>query len=367
MIEEVSRGFASDNNSGVHPEVMKALLHANKGHSIAYGNDDFTKQAIESFKNIFGKNIEVFFTFNGTAANVLALKSVTCSYNSIICAETAHIYVDECGAPEKYTGCKLLPLETSDGKLSVEKIKKHMHGFGFEHHAQPKVISITQPTEFGTVYSTQELKQITQYAHENNMIVHMDGARLSNAADSLNMSLCEITSDVDIDILCFGGTKNSLMFGEAIVFFYGDKKNYDHHNNKSVTNNYIKQILEHFKYIRKQAMQLHSKMRFISAQYQALLKDDLYLKNATHANKMAKLLEKKLINIPQVKITQKVESNVVFAIIPVKITKKLQEKYYFYIWNEQTNEVRWMTSFDTQESDIEEFCLYLNELISHRT
>jgi threonine aldolase len=248
------------------------------------------------------------------------------------------------GPPEKFTGCKLLPVETKDGKLSIENIQKHMHGFGFEHHAQPKVISITQSTELGTIYSIDEIKTLAAYAHKHNMFLHMDGARISNAAVSLNASFYEFTADAGVDVLSFGGTKNGMMYGEAIVFFN-------------------KELAENFKYIRKQGMQLASKMRYIAAQFNTFLSNDLWKKNAAHANKMARLLYSEVKDIPGIEITQKVESNGVFAIIPSEIIPILQKEYFFYIWDENKSEVRWMTSFDTSENDILQFSSRLKNLM----
>lgn len=336
FLEQMKRGFASDNNAGVHPDIMKALDNANDGHCVGYGDDPFTQEATEIFKDIFGSQSEVFFVFLGTGANVLGLKAVTQSYHSIICAETAHIHVDECGAPEKFTGCKLLPVETTNGKLTIAGIEKHVHGFNFEHHSQPKVISITQSTEMGTVYSIKEIAEICEYAHKRNMLVHVDGARIANAAATLNVSFTEMIKDTGVDVLSFGGTKNGMMYGEAVVFLKPG-------------------LTEGFKYMRKQGMQLASKMRFISAQFLAYFNNNLWLKNATHANQMAKILEQKVKEIPQVKITQAVESNGVFAIIPKNIIPLLQEHYFFYEWNEFTGEVRWMTSWDTTMEDVDDF------------
>ncbi|MCK4696297.1 MAG: low specificity L-threonine aldolase [Candidatus Cloacimonetes bacterium] len=340
----MKRGFASDNNSGIHPDVLKAIEEVNIGHVIAYGDDIYTKRAIKKLKEHFGEEIDVYFVFNGTGANVLGMKQVTDSFNSIICAETAHINVDECGAPEKFTGCKLLTVPTEDGKITVEKIKYHMHGFGFEHHSQPRVISVTQATELGTVYTPEEIKKITDYAHKYSVLVHMDGARLCNAAVSLNIGLKDITAKVGIDILSFGMTKNGGMNSEAIIFF-----------NKTLSKD--------FKYIRKQGMQLASKMRFMAVQFETLLSNDLWRENARHANNMAKILAEKISEILQITVTQKVESNGVFAIIPKETISRLQEKFFFYVWNEDRSEVRWMTSFDTTEEDIDKFIDQLKSLL----
>lgn len=339
-----NKSFASDNNSGVHPDILQSIIEANKGDAVGYGDDKYTKKAIKKFKEIFGEDTDVYFVFTGTGANIIGLKSITNTFNSIICAETAHINVDECGAPEIFTGCKLLPIPTKDGKINVEKIKCHIHDIGFEHHSQPKVVSITNTTELGTLYSCEEIKKISNYVHANNMYLHMDGARISNASASLKKGLKEITKDAGVDVLSFGGTKNGMMYGEAVLFFN-------------------KKLSENTKYFRKQSSQLCSKMRFISAQFIKFFENDLWLKNATHSNKMAKLLEEKLKDIPEITITQKVESNSVFAIVPQKYIKPLQEKYFFYMWDENKSEVRWMTSFDTQKEDIDNFVSAIKNII----
>ena len=344
---KISRGFASDNNAGVHPEILKAIDEVNQGHVIAYGDDPYTAQAIDKFKEHFGNDIDVYFVFNGTAANVLGITALTRSFNSIICSDLAHLQVDECGAPEKYTGCKLLTVPSPDGKLTIGGIQGHLHGFDFEHHAQPKVVSITQATEMGTVYRPEEIREIADLVHSYNMYLHMDGARLSNAAVSLNCGFRNINVDAGVDVLSFGGTKNGMMFGEAIVFF-----------NKNLTGD--------FKYIRKQGMQLGSKMRFISAQFNALLSNDLWRRNAKHANRMAGYLEEKVKHIPGIKITQPVEANAVFAILPAESIPELQKQFFFYVWEETTSEVRWMTSFDTTKEDIDRFAQTLENILGER-
>ncbi|MEJ2535881.1 MAG: low specificity L-threonine aldolase [Calditrichia bacterium] len=345
---KISRGFASDNNAGVHPEILKAIDEVNQGHVIAYGDDPYTAQAIDKFKEHFGNDIDVYFVFNGTAANVLGITALTRSFNSIICSDLAHLHVDECGAPEKYTGCKLLTVPSPDGKLTIGGIQRHLHGFDFEHHAQPKVVSITQVTEMGTVYRPEEIREIADLVHSYNMYLHMDGARLSNAAVSLNCGFRNITVEAGVDVLSFGGTKNGMMFGEAIVFF-----------NKNLTGD--------FKYIRKQGMQLGSKMRFISAQFNALLSNDLWRRNAKHANRMAGYLEEKVKHIPGIKITQPVEANAVFAILPAESIPELQKQFFFYVWDETTSEVRWMTSFDTTKEDIDRFAQTLENILGERS
>ncbi len=341
----MSKGFASDNNSGVHPEILKSLALANKEHVVGYGDDHFSQKAIKRIKQEFGDDTAVFFVFNGTGANVLSLASVTNSYHSIICAETAHIEEDECGAPEKFTGCKLLPVETIEGKITCEGIQKHLKGFDFEHHSQPKVISISQVTELGTVYLPDEIKAIADLAHKHNMYLHMDGARIANAAVALNLPFKAFTRDCGVDILSFGGTKNGMMMGESVLFFDPE-------------------LSLNSKYIRKQSMQLYSKMRFVGAQFLAYFENELWRKNAEHANKMAKILEQEIKKISQIKLTQKVEANGVFAIVPKEIINPLQEKFFFYIWNEENSEVRWMTSFDTTENEIHEFARLIKELLN---
>ncbi|MFZ0390062.1 MAG: low specificity L-threonine aldolase [Calditrichia bacterium] len=338
------RGFASDNNAGVHPRILEAMMHANRGHVVGYGDDPFTEKALSKFKEIFGEQTETFFVFNGTAANVLGLKAMTESWHSVICGEQAHMQVDECGAPEKFTGCKLLPVPDQHGKIHVNDIQKHLHDFGFEHHSQPKVISITQATELGTVYTPGEIREIAELAHSNDMYLHMDGARLSNAAVSLNCSLLETSGGAGVDVLSFGGTKNGMMFGEAIVFFQPE-------------------LARNFKYIRKQGMQLGSKMRFISAQFLELFRYDLWMRNAEHSNHMAQLLKDKIAEIPQIRISRPVQANGVFAVVPTEIIKPLQDSFFFYVWDEAVSEVRWMTSFDTTESDVGHFVQEIKERV----
>ncbi len=341
---ENKRSFASDNNSGVHPEYLKAISESNQGHVIGYGDDVYTKAAITQFKNTFGNEIEVFFTFLGTAANVLGLNAITNPFNAIICAESSHIYEDECGAVERFGGVKLLPIKTNDGKLRIEDIKGHLNGIGFEHHSQPSVISITQATEFGTVYTKQEIKDIADFAHKNNLLLHMDGARIANAAISLGLPFKEFTADIGVDVLSFGGTKNGMMYGEAIIFF-------------------DKSLAKNFKYIRKQGMQLASKMRYISAQFNTYLANDFWKGTATHANLMAQELKSELEKLPEIFIVYSVQSNGIFAKVPRKIISELQNEYFFYEWDENENIVRWMCSWDTTKDDIALFVNKIKELL----
>jgi len=339
-----ARSFASDNNAGIHPDVLKAVARANAGHAVGYGDDPYTRTAIAKFKRHFGADVEVFIVFNGTAANCLSLKALTESYNAVICTNTAHIHTDECGAPEKFTGCKLVLIDAPDGKLTVESVSHAYHGIGDQHHVQPKVISITQATELGTVYKPKEIRDLARFAHERDMFLHMDGARIANAAVSLGLNLRQATRDLGVDVLSFGGTKNGAMGAEAVVFF-----------DKTLANDFL--------YLRKQGMQLASKMRFISAQLDALLSDGLWKKNAQHANQMAALLKKAITKIPGVKIVYPVEANGVFAQIPHRAIGKLQKRYFFYVWSEEESVVRWMCLFDTTAEDVKEFARFVSETI----
>jgi threonine aldolase len=338
------RSFASDNNAGIHPDVLKAVARANAGHAVGYGDDPDTRAAIAKFKRHFGADVEVFIVFNGTAANCLSLKALTESYHAVICTNAAHIHTDECGAPEKFTGCKLVLIDAPDGKLTVESVSHAYHGIGDQHHVQPKVISITQANELGTVYKPKEIRDLARFAHERDMFLHMDGARIANAAVSLGLNLRQATRDLGVDVLSFGGTKNGAMGAEAVVFF-----------DKTLANDFL--------YLRKQGMQLASKMRFISAQLDALLSDDLWKKNAQHANRMAALLKKEVSKIPGVKIVYPVEANGVFAQIPRRAIAKLQKRYFFYVWSEEESVVRWMCSFDTTEEDVKEFAGFVAETV----
>jgi len=346
---KATRNFASDNNAGVHPEVLEAIARANQGHVVAYGDDPFTRSAIAKFEQHFGEGIDVFFTFNGTGANVLGLQSLNRSYHAVLCSEFAHIYTDECGAPEKHTGCKLIPLPHQDGKVTLESVRQAYHGIGDQHHVQSRVISITQSTEMGTVYQPEEIQVLAQFAHEREMFLHMDGARIATAAASLGQTLRQATRDLGVDVLSFGGTKNGIMGGEAVVFF--NPKPSD------------RALSTDFLYLRKQGMQLASKMRFIAAQFEALLSNGLWQRSAEHANRMARLLEAQLRRIPQVKIVWKVEANGVFAQIPRASIQKIKDRYFFYDWIEEECIVRWMCSFDTTEEDVKEFAKVVAEAV----
>ena len=340
-----TRSFASDNNAGVHPEIIEAIARANQGHEVAYGDDPYTRSAIAKFEEHFGSGIEVFFTFNGTGANVLGLQALNRPYHAVLCSDYAHIYTDECGAPEKHTGCKLIPLPHQDGKITLDSVRHAYHGIGDQHHVQARVISITQSTEMGTVYQPEEIQSLARFAHEHEMFLHMDGARIANAAASLGQTLRQATRDLGVDVLSFGGTKNGMMGGEAVIFF-------NQGVDQGVSNSGLSRD---FLYLRKQGMQLASKMRFIAVQFETLLTDDLWRRSAEHANRMARLLEKEIRRILGVKVVWPVEANGVFVQIPRHAVEKIKARYFFYMWIEEECIVRWMCSFDTSEEDVRDF------------
>ncbi|WP_456509058.1 threonine aldolase family protein [Arthrobacter sp. TE12232] len=330
------RGFASDNYSGVHPEVLAALAAANEGHQVSYGEDEYTARLQKLMEDHFGDGIECFPVFNGTGANVLSLQSLLPRWGAVICASTAHINMDENGAPERIGGIKLLQVPTTDGKLTPALIDQEAWGWGDEHRAQPLAVSITQTTELGTCYTPEEVRAIAEHVHSKGMKLHMDGARLANAAAHLGVPLRAFTRDAGVDILSFGGTKNGLLFGEVVIAL-----------NPDAAHGLI--------YLRKMNMQLASKMRFMSAQFIALLEGDLWLRSASHANTMAARLRAGVESIPGVTLSQKTESNGVFAILPAGVADRLRTSFRFYDWNEAAREVRWMCSFDTTEEDVDSF------------
>ena len=342
--------FASDNNSGAHPRVLKALAEANVGGVAAYGADPHTERAVEAIRGVFGPTARPWFVFLGTAANVLGLKSMVRSHHGILCAESAHINCDECGAPEAITGAKLIPLPSHAGKVDLADCKAKLHMREAVHHNYPAVLSITQSTEYGTVYTLDELRAIRQFCDEHKLFLHMDGARLTNAAASLGLSLKRISADAGVDVLSFGGTKNGLMFGEVVIFF-NDALGHD------------------FDYIRKQHMQLVSKMRFMAVQFEEYLKDDLWLENARAANSMAALLADEIRDLEHVRFVCPVEVNALFVRMPANVIAKLNERFYFYIMD--ANDalgfpkgwplVRLMTSFDTTEAQVREFAAAIKE------
>ena len=337
-------GFASDNHAGVHAAVMDAVVAANDGHAAAYGGDPWTARAGERFRAHFGPSARAFPVFNGTAANVLSLLALTQPWQAVVCARTAHLNVDECGAPER-AGRKLLTVDTPDGRLTPELVEPLLVRIGDEHAIQPRVISIAQSTELGTVYPPDAVAALAAWAHSHGMLLHVDGARLCNAAASLGVPLRALTTDAGVDAVSFGGTKIGLMGAEAVVLLRDD-------------------LLDGFKYLRKQSMQLASKMRYISAQLDALLAGDLWRRAAEHANGMAKRLAEAVDGARGLRITQPVEANGVFAILPPDVTARLQEDWPFYVWDEATGEVRWMTAWDTAPEDVDAFAAQVRAELS---
>lgn len=336
------KSFASDNNAGVHEEVLKAVLDANINDYVSYGDDPVTEKALSLFKDIFGENSETFFVLTGTGANVTALQSYINRYEAVICAETAHINVDECGAPEHALGSKLLSVKTTDGKIRPEDIEAFLHFQGDQHHVQPKLVSITQPTELGTLYTLKEIKEIVDFAHSKGLKVHLDGARIANAAVALDCSFKEMTKYLGIDVISFGGTKNGMMLGEAVVFMKKEDSKY-------------------FPFIRKQNMQLLSKMRFIAAQFIPYLENKLWHSNAKQANDMAQYLYEQLCIFMPDNIIAKPEANAVFVRIPKEIIPKMQAERFFYIWDEDEGIVRFMTNFSMQKADIDDFVSFIKK------
>lgn len=345
------RGFASDNYSGVHPEILAAIAAANDGHQIAYGEDAYTERLQDVFRHHFGDTAQAFPVFNGTGANVTGLQSMLPRWGAVIAASTAHINVDEGGAPERVAGIKILNVPTDDGKLTPELVDREAWGWGDEHRAQPLVVSITQSTELGTLYTPEEIRALADHAHERGMRLHLDGARISNAAAALDLPLRAFTTDAGVDVLSFGGTKNGALGGEAVVVL-------------------APAASEGLLYLRKLNMQLASKMRFISAQLIALLDPagDLYLRNARHANAMAQRLRRGVEagladgSISGVAFTQETQSNGVFATLPEGVADQLRAAFRFYDWDASRREVRWMCSFDTTEQDVDSFVAELARL-----
>jgi threonine aldolase len=328
--------FRSDNAAPVHPSVLEAMAQANEGSARAYGDDPWTARAQEWFKGQFGDQVEAFLVWNGTGANVTAIRAMTRPWQGVITSEHAHINVDECGAPELLAGVKLIDLPSPDGKLTPEEVQEAgERGVGFEHHVQPAVVSISQSTEYGTVYTMDELAALSEAIHELGLLFHVDGARIANASAALRMPLMELTAGVGVDVLSFGLTKNGAMAAEAVVVF--DPK-----------------LAAPLKYIRKQTTQLASKMRYLAAQVVALGEGDLWLRNAQHANAMAQRLVTGMTAVPDIEITQSVDANAVFAMLPEGMTERLQQDFHFYVWNDTTGEVRLMTSWATSEADVDE-------------
>lgn len=331
------RSFASDNTAPAAQEILAAIAQANKGDAVSYGDDDWTGRAQARIREVFGGNADVFFTFNGTGANVVALSTLVRPFEAVLTPATSHLQTDECGAFERFTGCKVLTIPAENGKLSLESLRPFAGKLRDEHHVVPRVLSISQSTEYGTLYAPEELREICEFAHAAGWYVHLDGARIANAAAAQSEDLRACTRDLGVDVLTFGGTKNGLLYGEAIVFFDPAL-----HGGAA-------------KFMRKQGMQLASKMRFIAAQFLALIEDDRWLRFATHANEMTKRLESRVREAGGVQITRPVQCNAIFARLPRAAIEELQREYFFYVFDEMTGEVRWMTHHATTAGDVDGF------------
>ncbi|PIE84711.1 MAG: threonine aldolase [Bacteroidia bacterium] len=336
------KSFGSDNYSGVHPRILEALVRANVGHVPAYGDDPHTQEALQKVRSIFSPRAEVFFVFNGTGGNAIALQACTRPYQSILTATTGHIAVDECNAPGRLTGCQIRTIDTPDGKLTPALVEQHLTGFGVPHHSQPHAVYISQCTELGTVYTPEEISSLATMLHGAGMMLCMDGARLANAAAYLRCSLADITTACGVDIVTLGGTKNGLMFGEAVVALSIEAQG-------------------ELPYIRKQTTQLASKMRYISAQFAEYLTDDLWLRNAQQANAMARRLRQGLEELPFARLPYAQQSNQVFVILPPEKIARLEQDYVFYIWDEAQRIARLVCSFDTTEEEVDGLLAVLRE------
>lgn len=330
------KGFASDNQAAAHPEVLAAVAEANADHAAAYGADPWTARAEELLRAHFGEHARSFLVFNGTGANVLCLRAMCRPWESVVCAASAHVNADEGGAPERIAGVKLHAIETPDGRLTPELVASRLGRKGDEHAVQPRVVSVTQSSELGTRYGPSELAELAAFAHERDLLLHVDGARLANAAAGLDVPLRAIATDAGVDALSFGGTKNGLLLGEAVVLLRPE-------------------LADGFAYLRKQTLQLASKGRFLAAQFVALLEGDLWRRNAVHANAMAARLAAALAGAPGVRVSQPVQANGVFALIPAAATDALRRDWRFYVWDERTGEVRWMCSWDTTPEEVDAF------------
>lgn len=345
------RAFASDNNAGVHPGILQALAEANHGHAVGYGADAWTERLDKAFESLFAAEVKAYPVLTGTGANVLSLSALLGPYDAVLCSEISHLYVDECGAPERFLGAKLIPLPAHNGKLQFSDLPGALQDPEDEHRIQPRVISITQPTEVGTLYSLNEIRQLAEFAHAHQMYLHVDGARIANAVIALQSSFAQMLLETGVDVLSFGGTKNGLLCGEAVVFLKPE-------------------LAKRFKFLRKQGMQLLSKMRFISAQLEAYLSQGIWAQNAEHANQMARLLAEELAPLgrlhPEIELAFPVQSNAVFVKLPPELIAPLQERYFFYVWQTSASIVRWMTSFDTQPEEIHGLIAALKELLAER-
>lgn len=338
--------FASDNGSGIHPDILAAITEANHGNTTAYGDDRYSEQAITALREAFGEAVEVYFTFGGTGANVLGIASVARSFHAVYCADCAHIWADECSAPEKFFGGKLVPIAADNGKITPAAVAAAIGDSRGVHHAVPRVVSITQATERGTLYTAAEIAALAEFAHEAGMLLHVDGARFANAAAALDVSLAALSTDAGVDILSFGGTKNGLMLGEAVIFF-------------------DPALAADAGFLRKQTTQLASKMRFIAAQFTALMTDNLWRRNAAHANAMAARLAAALAGIPGVELESPVQINALFVRLDPRYVDPLLEHSRFYLWDERRAVARWMTSFNTTPAEVDAFAALVRDT-AHR-
>lgn len=339
----MKRGFGSDNHAPIHPRLLEALVQANSGHAPSYGTDEESERCRRLFRDHFGPTAESFLVFNGSAANMLALRALMKPGQAVFCSENAHIHVDECAGPEFFTAGKVIPVPARNGKIGVEALNRLYIRKGDQHYPQARVLSLSQPTEYGTLYTIDELQTLIAWAKERGLFVHLDGARLPLAAAALGVSFKALTTDLGVDVVSFGGAKSGLLLGEAVVFLTPG-------------------LSKDFQYLRKQAGQLPSKTRFLAAQFNAFLENDLWRDIADQARANAKLLGELVRGIPGVDVTTPVESNAVFAKIPKAWVAKLREKHFFYVWDENTFECRWMTSWDTTREDVESFAASLKEL-----
>jgi threonine aldolase len=341
---DLALSFVSDNAAGAHPDVLAAVASANAGHCIAYGDDRYTEAALAGIRRHFGEGAQAWFVFNGTGANVVALRGFVDSHQAVLCGDSSHLWGDECGAPERLIGCKLIPVASHGGKIEASALEPFLRWRDSVHHSQPAAVSITQSTEWGTVYRPEEIRRLAEFAHEHELVLHMDGARLANAAASLGASLRELTTDAGVDVVSFGGTKNGLLFGEVVILT-------DARRGRA------------FAYHRKQAMQLASKMRFLAVQFEALLADDLWLRNADRANAMARLLAEGIARLDGLEVVEPVESNAVFVAFPEAGLETLVRRARFPVWDPERRIVRLMAAFDTEPHDVERFVSWLSDVL----
>jgi threonine aldolase len=346
--EPPRRRFASDNNAGAHPAVLEAVIAANEGHQLAYGDDPHTAETSDRMNDLFGRPVETFLVWGGTGANVMALATLLSPGGAVMCTDCSHINVDETGAPERMLGAKLIDVAARDGKIVPDQIDEYAHFLGVQHHVQPSVLSITQSTEMGSLYTPEEIAALCDTAHRLGMRIHLDGARIANATAALGGTVKDLRSftiDAGVDALSFGATKNGLLYGEAVVYLDTS-------------------LARYAPYVRKQVTQLPSKMRYVAAQFNALLHDDLWLANAAHANRMATLLHDQVSNIPGVELDAPPVVNSLYPVLPADRIAELQRWSYFYDWDVHRHQVRWMTSWDTTDDDVAAFAAGVRHILT---